>query len=353
MKFDLYIIGSGTMAEKFYRKAVEMETLSIQGMVIRREAKKHFFSNLNEELLIYSDLDELCSIEDLIGAVVIVATPPNTHFEICNRLLEKGCHILCEKPLGITLNEAKTLAKKAVFTGVYNGCCESRLFNYQPIILAREYIESGRLGKIYYVEQKGISTLNRPGIEYQPHSRWYLDKKKAGGGPFLDWGVYDIAILEKICNGIDDIYLKHAFKKKLLVPHNESIAHENLVEEHGIAVSEMKTGDGDHITYVHERGCVCHGSSRLEMRICGEKGGIEMNWFILEPYFKYYSFDEEFGLKRVEHTINQNYEFDTYPLVNFVDAILKNKKPDVDFTDAARHIEYIDAIYSHFNFQQS
>jgi predicted dehydrogenase len=57
----------------------------------------------------------------------------------------------------------------------------------------KEIIGSGALGEIYYIHHNCVWRQNRPGIEFHPRAKWFLDKSQAGGGPLFDWGVYDLS----------------------------------------------------------------------------------------------------------------------------------------------------------------
>ncbi len=83
---------------------------------------------------------------DDIG-LVDVATPGNTHHEIAIAALEAGKHVLCEKPLANTLDEAGEMLEAARRAGTTNMVC----FNYRrapAVQLAKRLLEEGRLGDL-------------------------------------------------------------------------------------------------------------------------------------------------------------------------------------------------------------
>jgi predicted dehydrogenase len=55
----------------------------------------------------------------------------------------------------------------------------------------KNLIDSGKLGDIYYIHHNhlGQGTF----VEYNPNGAWAMDKRYAGGGPFMDWGEYDLS----------------------------------------------------------------------------------------------------------------------------------------------------------------
>lgn len=80
---------------------------------------------------------------------IIVATPPSTHFTLSQEALEAGKHVLCEKPLGLTMAECDELIalaerkERVLFVG--------HTFVYNPAVrLMRELIDAGEVGRVLY-----------------------------------------------------------------------------------------------------------------------------------------------------------------------------------------------------------
>lgn len=126
-----------------------------------------------------------------IDAVSIV-TPPNTHAEIAMAAAEAGKHIFCEKPFTVTVEEAQQTLDAVQRSGVKHMLG----FNYRrvPAIgLAKQLIESGRLGTIYHFRavylQDWIMDPQFPRI-------WKLDRAIAGSGAHheLNAHIIDLAL---------------------------------------------------------------------------------------------------------------------------------------------------------------
>ena len=72
--------------------------------------------------------------------------------------------------------------------------CSARHSRLNPkFTLVKELIDSGALGEIYHIHHQSVDRQNRPGIEFHPIAKWFLDISRAGGGPLFDWGVYDLS----------------------------------------------------------------------------------------------------------------------------------------------------------------
>lgn len=126
--------------------------------------------------------------------VVDICTPGDTHAEIAIAALEAGKHVLCEKPLANTLEEAAAMARAADGArrhGVRSMVC----FNYRRVpalTLARELIEGGRLG---VVRQVRAAYMQDWLVDPEYPLLWRLQRERAGTGALGDLGshVVDLA----------------------------------------------------------------------------------------------------------------------------------------------------------------
>jgi predicted dehydrogenase len=101
-----------------------------------------------------TDLDQILS--DPRTDAVIVATPISTHYELARRCLEAGKHVLVEKPLAGTAEEADELIALADAEGLAIMCGHTFLFS-PPVIVIREMIERGDLGEIYFISSSRVN----------------------------------------------------------------------------------------------------------------------------------------------------------------------------------------------------
>lgn len=123
--------------------------------------------------------------------LIDICTPGNTHAEIAIAALEAGKHVLCEKPLANSVEEAEkmtVIAQSAAERGVLSMCG----FSYRrtpALALAKRMVEEGRLGNIRHVRaqylQDWLSDADAP-------LTWRLDKSKSGSGSLGDIGAHSI-----------------------------------------------------------------------------------------------------------------------------------------------------------------
>lgn len=116
--------------------------------------------------------------------VVIVATPNKYLFEIALEALQRGIHVLCEKPLGRNPRESGQMVKAAG----ENGAVLKTGFNHRhhpAIFKAHELVSDGAIGQLYYARCI-YGHGGRPGYEKE----WRASKEICGGGELLDQGVH-------------------------------------------------------------------------------------------------------------------------------------------------------------------
>jgi predicted dehydrogenase len=143
---------------------------------------------------IYTSYEEMAraeaSREDGIEAVSIV-TPNNLHFGPAKAFLEAGIHVICDKPLTSSLEDARALAAikpkngaKFLLTHNYTG--------YPLMRQARELVKSGALGKIRVVQAEYPQDwLAEPASPDNKQAAWRTDPKRSGaGGAIGDIGTH-------------------------------------------------------------------------------------------------------------------------------------------------------------------
>jgi len=134
----------------------------------------------------YTDWHDLINDPDI--QVFDNGGPNDVHAEPCIAAAQAGKHVFCEKPLGRTAEEAKAMLDAVVKAGVQNMVAHNYRF-VPAIVLARNLIASGKLGRIYHFRavylQEWIMDPNFGKV-------WRLDKSIAGSGTLGDLGSHII-----------------------------------------------------------------------------------------------------------------------------------------------------------------
>lgn len=151
----------------------------------------------------YCDYRELLSRDD-IDAVVIV-TPDHIHCEQTIGALEAGKHVLCEKPMALTMEECKDMIAAAERTG--NKLMIGQICRYTPgFRLAKQLIDNGEIGELFYVESEyAHDYTNITGA-----GNWRLDPVRLRPA-FLGGGCHAVDLLRWVAG---DPYEVMAFSNK-------------------------------------------------------------------------------------------------------------------------------------------
>ena len=130
------------------------------------------------------------SREDRID-LVTVATPNATHFEITKAFLEAGFHVLCEKPMTMTVEEGEAIVKIAEKTGQI--CAVNYGYSgYSLVRHMRAMVARGDLGKIRLVKAEFAHGHHADAADADnPRVRWRYDPTQAGiSAQFADCGIH-------------------------------------------------------------------------------------------------------------------------------------------------------------------
>ncbi|MGQ9504006.1 MAG: Gfo/Idh/MocA family protein [Thermogutta sp.] len=122
---------------------------------------------------VYGDYREMldCEKPDFVDII----TPPPTHLEMCQEAAKRGIHIICQKPLAPTLEEAKTLVDVVIASGVRFMVHEN--FRFQPWYRKiKQILTEGTLGQIFslYIQTRmGDGWGENAYLDRQPYFRDY------------------------------------------------------------------------------------------------------------------------------------------------------------------------------------
>ena len=139
-------------------------------------AKKHRISR------VFTDYLEMLKEKDI--EMVTIAAPNNLHAQMTVDIASAGKHVVCEKPLCMTLEEADLMIETCREKGVLLMYAEE-LFFTPKYVKAKEMADQGAFGKVYMVKQSEK--------HFGPHAPWFWDVDKSGGGVYMDMGCHGIA----------------------------------------------------------------------------------------------------------------------------------------------------------------
>lgn len=269
---------------------------------------------------------------------VAIATPPYLHTQQLIDALRAGKHILIEKPLTESQESLKKIVKAAKETKdcivLEASVRHTRLTPKFRFI--KSIIESGKLGNIYHIHHNHL--IRRTFIEYNPKAEWAMNKKLSGGGPFIDWGVYDLSFHLGLLDDRPEFLTVHSFIRNDLRDVSNLVAFSD-VEQHGAAWLEFSGG----LSYYYERGSGVHAETHNETRLYGTKGGLRFqfpSWDSNKIEFFYCEGSEP---RKETLTVNTTDETDdSLALVtHFLDCLDGKAKPLMPIPLAAKHIQIL------------
>lgn len=137
---------------------------------------------------VYSSYEEMYSSEQLDG--VYICLPNFMHEDACRKALESGINVLCEKPMGMSVEESSSVTALAERKGLIlmPGYKKRYAPNFKK---AKDIINGGILGKIVHVQATFLTA--GPYIGWDPKSDWYLDEK--WNGVIYDVGCHIVDML--------------------------------------------------------------------------------------------------------------------------------------------------------------
>lgn len=274
----LLILGAGAIAREHAKAARKLAPVPALLVADPGAEARAGFAKEYPEAHIFSSPDELLALTSEEGDVVIVATPPWLHAPQTLAALRTGRHVLCEKPLATSLTDARHMVAAAAAAGRQLHCCSSR-FSARPITREiRRRLLAGEIGQNWRVRWQSRSSASRTGIEYQPGSRWFLDRARAGGGCLLDWGCYDVAvwteIFQPVAITVESAWIGYP-RRGPAQPADVRID----VEHQATATLRLHLADGRSVPVVFERSAASHGGAGGEvMQIEGETGALDWDW---------------------------------------------------------------------------
>ena len=201
-KIRIGVIGAGSFASRRHIPIVvksqnaELVALCRRDKEMLNKVAVHFGCNNT-----FTDYKEMIDSVEMDG--VIIATPHALHYENAKFALEKGLHVLIEKPMAVKSDEARELAKLAKDKGLIIVVAMNPPY-WQHTTYIRELIKSGEIGEIEEVSISWVGNAehvfglvpmpeNMPGIV--PPTIFRGDPKLGGGGHFVDSGPHLVSEL--------------------------------------------------------------------------------------------------------------------------------------------------------------
>jgi predicted dehydrogenase len=180
----LAILGSGFIARFYADALVGQRRKDVITMVYSRtESNAKKFADDYKVPNFTTNMQECVSHEDVDA--VIIALSNDMHLEAVLACVSAGKHVLCTKPLGRNAMEALQMLKAVEKGNVTGGYLEDLVYSPKSLKSVAT-IKSGAIGEVIWTK----SRETHPG----PHSDWFWNKEKSGGGAMIDLGCHCVEL---------------------------------------------------------------------------------------------------------------------------------------------------------------
>ena len=235
-KLNIAIAGTGFGASVHLPALKYSENLNASSFFHHKKSKKEEIET-KYGLKCYCDWSELISNNNIDG--IIIATPPESRFELAKEALKNKKHLLLEKPVAITSEEIEILQRIALRDNL--SVCVDFEYRVVPHFLqAKEIIDQNKLGNIFLIKLDWImSSRSNPEREWN----WYSLSEKGGGVigalgthafDILHWFFGDI---KKVSAKISTSITKRPKSNKLFDVTSEDICLANIEIENYVGES--------------------------------------------------------------------------------------------------------------------
>jgi predicted dehydrogenase/nucleoside-diphosphate-sugar epimerase len=176
------IVGCGKISREHIRAVQEMEGLEICAVCDRDKWRAQDIADLVGSANAYGDLASLLKRENPAAAHIL--TPPQTHAELAIQAMEAGCHVLVEKPMALSVQQADRMIASARENQVK--LCANHNYLFKPSVLkASRLVESNAIGQIVYVHS--YYALSGEGGSYSHSAGRYHWAWRLPGGVFTNF----------------------------------------------------------------------------------------------------------------------------------------------------------------------
>lgn len=280
----------------------------------------------------YADYRDMLAKEKL--DLVAVCTPNSWHCQPTIDAFKAGCHVLCEKPIATSADEARKMIAAGKKAGKLFMVGQTLRFMKQGAMM-KQWVEGGDVGDIYWARAQYLRVRGIPG------RLGFVSKELSQGGPIYDIGVHvlDLALwlmdFPEPVSVSAGVYKKIASKKSPLVPF--APAQYTVPDDASFSLIRFKNG----ATISLECSWALNTpTSPMNVTVCGEKGGCQFEPLALLT-------ERKGTLERVSPEIFK------YPepaghreeIRAFVEAIKKGKPSPVPGEQALITQRILDAIY--------
>jgi predicted dehydrogenase len=288
--------------------------------------------------------------------LVDVCTPGNLHAEMAIAAAKAKKHVICEKPLGNTLGEAKLMRDAVKKAGVRHFL----MHNYRrvpAVALAKRMIDDGRIGTIYHFRARYLQDW---ATSTALHMVWRFDKSLSGSGALGDLGAHIIDLARYLSGEITEVCgTMETFIKQRSVEPGSSKKAAVTVDDAVVFCARFANGA---IGTLEASRFAPGRKNHNTFEINGSKGSLvfdlenlnNLRFYSTEDRPDAQGFHEIIAVSKGKHPYADNWWFDghilgyehtfTHSVYDFLKALKAGKQTHPDFEDGLRNQMVLDAV---------
>jgi predicted dehydrogenase len=178
------VIGLGSISDLHIKPYVNNPEVKLVAFCDKNKERLETSGTLYDVPSLYTSYQDLLADNEV--ETISICTWNATHAEIAIAALEAGKHVLVEKPLCTTVEEAIQVEEAVKKSGKVLQVGFVRRYAKNTKLI-KSFLDNGDFGELYYAKASIIRRLGNP-------DGWFSDKERSGGGPLMDLGVHMIDI---------------------------------------------------------------------------------------------------------------------------------------------------------------
>jgi predicted dehydrogenase len=328
------LIGGGFIADihaECYQRFVP--DAEVVGVFSRTEGRARAFAGRHGVARWFTDVEEAIAQTDC--DVVDICVPNHLHAGLTIDAVKAGKHVIIEKPLCLTLEEADAMIAAGIAHNRKLMYAEELCFapKYERV---RQLVREGAVGSVYYLRQCEKHS--------GPHSDWFYDLMQSGGGALMDMGCHGFAWFRWML-GVETRVLSVYAQMQTGLLHGAR----TRCEENSLCIVEFEGG----VVGIVENSWAKRGGMEDRVEVCGTGGLVYADLFMGNSALTYSEQGYGYAMEKagstqgwtftnVEEAFNQGYP---HELQHFIACVRNDTPPVTTAEDGRAVLEMLNAAY--------
>ena len=272
-KLKVGVIGTG-MGRYHMEAFYEMPDVELIVVCDLNLPEATYFAEKWGAKIVVDDYRKLVKLEELDA--ISIATPNYLHAPMTIDFLNAGKHVLCEKPMATTWQDAQAMVDAAKLNNRRLMIEQSQRFQKDTQVL-KWYADQGEFGRIYFVRTSWIRRKGTPVLNFEKggsmgRGDWFLYKEQAGGGALYDIGVHFIDLAWYLMGQPKPVAVSGLHFLEVARPGLRLKALPEEVDDFASALIRFENGAAIECTISWD----CHQDSDSGLRLYGNKAGASL-----------------------------------------------------------------------------